>query len=37
MAALTDATGVVNDLVLLENADSNAVVDILAKRHKTCE
>ena len=37
MAALTDASGVLNDLVLLEHASPDAVVDVLAKRHKSCK
>ena len=37
MAALTDEHGNANDMVLLDNASTDAVVDLLQKRFKNCK
>ena len=37
MAALTDEQGNANDMVLLDNASPDVVVDLLQKRFKNCK
>ena len=37
MAALTDEHGLANDLVLLDDASTDNVVDLIHKRFKNCK